>query len=181
MLISNSLIELFTPLSNPQTQSWGIHQFALWIILSGILSQCIFVSAEEECTFSKLWCYECESSSDHRCKDPFNSTMHPQDLPPLKKCEGCCVKIVMNKGSPGEIVKRTCTSNLQINLFLVDHVCMLESEGKGLMCFCESDACNSAPSHSHKWFNAILSIMCALLSLSFASFVVSQPTYHSLC
>ena len=50
-----------------------------------------------------IWCYECESKDDKRCADPFNLTAHPNDLPQLKHCQGCCVKIVMNKNT------RKCT------------------------------------------------------------------------
>ncbi|GFS68234.1 protein quiver [Nephila pilipes] len=101
------------------------------------------VSAEGECMNQTNWCYDCYTNTDSRCKDPFNSRAHPNDLPPLKQCEGCCVKIVMDPGTPKEVIQRTCTKNLQLNLYIIDHVCMFEDENKGQMCFCENDRCNA--------------------------------------
>ncbi|KAI2810323.1 hypothetical protein BLOT_001483 [Blomia tropicalis] len=99
------------------------------------------IHCEEECLRSKVRCYECESTTDPFCGDPFNVTYAMESM---MMCQGCCVKVVRRQRTPQKYIWRTCTTRLQINLFMVDHVCMDESGGQGQMCFCESDGCNWA-------------------------------------
>ncbi|CAB4065852.1 unnamed protein product [Lepeophtheirus salmonis] len=60
----------------------------------------------------------------------------------VEDCTGCCVKMVQDIGTEKEFVRRTCTNYIEINLFIVDHVCMKEKRGKGKACYCETNECN---------------------------------------
>ncbi|KAF8793957.1 protein quiver-like [Argiope bruennichi] len=124
-------------------------------------------AGEEECLSGKTyWCFECDTWSDPRCQDPFNWTSSPSELPTLKQCDGCCVKIVTNYSKPNESIRRTCTKNIRINLFMVDHVCMYEGHKTGHMCFCEGDQCNVGPSiRPPPYFKAILLIFACAVAL----------------
>ena len=141
---------------------------------------------------SKVWCYECESINDPYCNDPFNVSF---DMSLMKMCEGCCVKIVLEKNTRKSLssipliiifilyiimniaqknIWRTCTSRLQINLFMVDHVCMEESGGQGHMCFCESDGCNDSRSiHHHNYYGHSTNSWITIISTISIIFIIA--------
>ncbi|KAB0802660.1 hypothetical protein PPYR_04846 [Photinus pyralis] len=86
-------------------------------------------------------CYNCDSEYDVRCRDPFNWSS-PEIHPPYISCNGCCIKWVLNSKTPKEIVRRSCITQYQVNLFMVDRGCMQERSKTGHLCFCEEDLCN---------------------------------------
>jgi len=114
-------------------------------LLVSLLCSLGLVLGVNECMSGKeLNCFDCDSRKDPRCHDPFNFTDHRSDMPPTRKCDGCCVKLVQHRGSSYETVRRTCTDQIDINLFMVDHVCMTEGGKDGIMCFCEENRCNGS-------------------------------------
>ncbi|CAG0880148.1 unnamed protein product [Cyprideis torosa] len=109
-----------------------------------------------------IQCFKCDTLTESRCVDPFNysTTYHL-----LEDCPGCCVKIIENMGSVDSRIRRTCTEQLEVNLFMVDHVCMTDAKGKGKMCFCETDMCNAAKTATLAASERLTALISSILSL----------------
>jgi len=128
----------------------------------------VSASSMECMSGGEIDCYDCNSWSDSRCHDPFNYTGDNLNMPSTKVCEGCCVKLVRHAGTAMESVRRTCTDEMDINLFIVGHVCMTEGGSKGWMCFCEEDRCNTAPRQpTHSSSSSALLFLLLLHNLSY--------------
>nr|XP_040570625.1 protein quiver-like isoform X1 [Lepeophtheirus salmonis] len=112
---------------------------------------------------SVIECFECNSWEDERCNDPFNYTLHKENMPPLLPCEGCCVKMVQFIGTEHYQIKRTCTDHFEVNFFMVNHACMTEGHRHGRMCFCEEDECNYGPWNRVSSLSLILNIIIGFL------------------
>lgn len=150
-LLSSSYLGL---MKKRRTHFSGVLFQSMTLLSSVVIFLLIFLScpyasnaAGGDCmSGSTIECFECNSWEDPRCHDPFNYTLHKHDMPKIRICGGCCVKMVQFLGTEHYQVKRTCTDDFEVNFFMVNHACMTEGHRHGHMCFCEEDECNHAKS-----------------------------------
>jgi len=140
------------------------------ILCVGLLLLCAWLplctGAGGDCmSGNEIECFDCNTWEDERCNDPWNWTYPLENMPPMKTCEGCCVKMVQFIGTEHYQIKRTCTDDFEVNFFMVNHACMTEGHRHGHMCFCEEDKCNAAPVLSLSHLSFLPALLLALLHL----------------
>lgn len=137
-------LKLRPPLAGVNFKKWLMSIFfSYWLHISSDQ----YMQQVEIAWVVEIECFECNSWEDPRCHDPFNYTVHKHHMPPVRECEGCCVKMVQFIGTEHYQIKRTCTDDFDVNFFMVNHACMTEGHRHGHMCFCEEDECNTASSN----------------------------------
>ncbi|XP_059078485.1 protein quiver-like isoform X2 [Tigriopus californicus] len=149
------------------------HWLYIWFILY-LLPDSSKAAGGDCLSGNMIDCFECNSWDDPRCHDPFNYTLHKYDMPPLKECGGCCVKMVQFIGTEHYQVKRTCTDTFEVNFFIVNHACMTEGHRHGHMCFCEEDECN------HQSPTSLPSSLCASIGLQILLMLLFQSCQNVL-
>ena len=62
------------------------------------------------------------------------------------------------------VIQNLISASLDINLWLVDHVCMAEGGGKGHMCFCEHDDCNGVKKLKYNSLNFLVLLIFVFMN-----------------
>ena len=111
-------------------------------------------------------CFECDSSHDPRCGDPFNYTLTIEDMPPLEKCQGCCVKLVQNVGTPAKKIRWDSPSCPASNSFLT--IINLNMENTGFTLW------NGPDSNSifELWYVLVVDVYSTVLNFPVVKFLL---------
>ncbi|RUS81328.1 hypothetical protein EGW08_010895 [Elysia chlorotica] len=88
-----------------------------------------------------IQCYKCKGeASNSSCADPVDTEKIGQ-----KKCNrGICLKWTKYEGNILQIY-RSCSSDLNFQLTMIDGVCRTERNGNGWLCMCGKRLCNGGP------------------------------------
>ena len=109
------------------------------IVLFLLLFSFVNGNDDKQCCKRKVNCYNCDSRTDDKCGDSFNSTGVTTEA-----CEDLCAKIKYKHLSTFYYI-RMCAENLKKISIKKTEVCYsTRAKSDGYLCFCEGDLCNRA-------------------------------------
>ncbi|XP_025084679.1 protein quiver-like [Pomacea canaliculata] len=102
-------------------------------------------TSEQNDYSNPIMCYTCRGTAvNSTCADPIDARTNP-DLVKRECMNGVCLK--WTKYIQGILhMIRTCSSDLNFHLTMIDGVCRTERNGNGYLCMCGKQLCNEASS-----------------------------------
>ncbi|XP_041372054.1 protein quiver-like isoform X2 [Gigantopelta aegis] len=115
---------------------------AFYVLISVILWQTDMSSAQNDYT-DPITCYTCEGTAvNSTCADPLPVKKNTDLI--KKECgRGICLKWTFYRGGT-LFMQRTCSSDLNFHLTMIDGVCRTERNGNGYLCMCGRNLCNGS-------------------------------------